>query len=53
MTQLNFYLVFPGTYRQAMEFYKAIFDAELHLQTFEKMPSMVKPDLCISNRYET
>jgi len=34
MTQLNPYLTFPGTAREAMELYKSVFGGELTLQTF-------------------
>lgn len=36
--QLNPYLFFKGTCREAMEFYKGVFGGELHVQTMGEVP---------------
>lgn len=44
MGPLITYLNFPGTCRQAMNFYKDCFAADLHITTFGDMPSPHTPD---------
>lgn len=38
-TRLNPYISFPGTARDAMEFYKSVFGGELTISTFGDMPA--------------
>ena len=38
-SRLNPYIAFPGTAREAMEFYKSVFGGELTINTFGDMPA--------------
>ena len=42
MAQINPYINFNGTCREAMEFYKACLDASLNIQTIEGTPFEAK-----------
>jgi PhnB protein len=44
MTALNPYLNFKDTAREALEFYRAVFDGELALSTFDAFPDMGVPE---------
>ncbi len=41
----NPYLAFSGNCREAMEFYKSAFDAELNLMTFKEQPGQVPVEM--------
>ena len=43
-SRLNPYISYPGTARQAMEFYRGVFGGELHMNTFGEFGGAGGPD---------